>query len=62
MSLLTWWLYYIDVEDFDVFLWLLFVRPYVLDFVDDVQPLSRTPEDGVLSVQPRLHQQLSVRV
>ncbi|WDK14018.1 hypothetical protein CGRA01v4_05299 [Colletotrichum graminicola] len=46
---------YVDVEDFDILLWLLLVCPCVLDFVDNIQSLSSTPENSVLSVQPRLH-------
>lgn len=47
-------LYDVDVEDLDVLLWLLLIRPRVLDLMDNVEPLGCSPENGVLPVQPRL--------
>lgn len=43
-------LYDINVKHLDILLGFLLVRPYVLDFVDDVKSLGSTTKNGVLSV------------
>jgi hypothetical protein len=44
----------INVENLDIFLRFLLVRPRILDFMNHIQALRRTPENCVLPIQPRL--------
>lgn len=43
-------LYDINVKHLDILLGFLLVRPYILDFVDDVKSLGSTTKNCVLSV------------
>lgn len=47
-------LYNINIENLDILLRLLLVRPHILDLVDDIKPLCGATENCVLSIQPGL--------
>ena len=47
-------LYDINVENLDILLRLLLVRPHILDLVNDIKPLCGTTENCVFSIQPGL--------
>ena len=47
-------LHNVDVENFDIYLGLLLVRPHILNFMNDIESLGGPAKDCMLPVQPWL--------
>lgn len=44
----------VDVQDLNILLRLLLVRPHIFDLMNHIKPLCSTAKDGMLPVQPWL--------
>jgi hypothetical protein len=47
-------LHNLNIQNLDIFFWLLLVHPCILNLMNDIQALDRPSESRVLVVQPGL--------
>lgn len=54
VSIAVFVLHNVNIENLDIFLWLLFVGSGVFDFLDYIESLCRTTKYSMLAVKPGL--------